>query len=401
MSKSSLALSNLRAVVILIVLAFHSVLAYLDFLPASSYPFDRAPYQWQAFPIIDSHHRWMGFDIFCAWQDVYLMSFMFFLSGLFVWPSLKRKQSWTFLSDRFKRIGVPLILVVAFLMPLAYYPTYLVSAADPSFAAYWGKLRSLPFWPSGPQWFLWQLLIFDLIAAGLYRFAPRSGELLGRLSSSARTHPIRYFFGLVAVSALAYIPLALIFSPWEWSHFGAFDFQLSRPLHYLVYFLAGLGIGAYGLERGLLSTEGSLGKNWLRWLAVAMATFLSWMGVTALIIDDGENAPLALRIAADVAFVLACAGGCFFFVAIFLRFGQHRSRVYDSLSDSAYGMYLVHYVFVVWMQFVLLGVPLFAIAKAGIVFSVTLALSWATVVAVQRIPFGSRLIGARRQISNQ
>ena len=63
----------------------------------------------------------------------------------------------------------------------------------------------------------------------------------------------------MAVSALAYVPLALIYSPWKWTHFGAFDFQMSRPLHYLVYFLAGLGIGAYGLDRGLLSTEGGLG----------------------------------------------------------------------------------------------------------------------------------------------
>jgi hypothetical protein len=34
MSRSSIALSNLRAVVIIIVLAFHAVLAYLASLPA-------------------------------------------------------------------------------------------------------------------------------------------------------------------------------------------------------------------------------------------------------------------------------------------------------------------------------------------------------------------------------
>ena len=39
-SKSSLALNNLRAVVILIVLAFHSVLAYLGSLGPSAFPFD-------------------------------------------------------------------------------------------------------------------------------------------------------------------------------------------------------------------------------------------------------------------------------------------------------------------------------------------------------------------------
>src|SRR5882757_3757934 len=95
-SRSSMALNNLRALVILVVVAFHSVLAYLGSLGSVAFPFDRSPFQWRAFPIIDSH-RWFGFDLFCAWQDVYLMAFMFFLSALFTWPSLTRKGGRTFL----------------------------------------------------------------------------------------------------------------------------------------------------------------------------------------------------------------------------------------------------------------------------------------------------------------
>jgi hypothetical protein len=67
MSKSSVALDNLRAFVILIVLAFHSVLAYLQFLPDSPYRFDTPPYKWQSIAIIDSA-RFLGFDLFCAYQ---------------------------------------------------------------------------------------------------------------------------------------------------------------------------------------------------------------------------------------------------------------------------------------------------------------------------------------------
>ena len=48
MSGASLALSNLRAVVILIVLAFHAMLAYLDALPPKAYAFDAPPHLWQA-----------------------------------------------------------------------------------------------------------------------------------------------------------------------------------------------------------------------------------------------------------------------------------------------------------------------------------------------------------------
>ena len=125
------ALHNLRAVVILIVLAFHSVLAYVQWIPQSTASFDDPPYQWRAFPILDSH-RWFGFDLFCAWQDVYLMSLMFLLSGLFVWPSLQRKRRWGFVRDRLRRLGFPYVFGLLVLMPIAFYPAYLATGGDPS-----------------------------------------------------------------------------------------------------------------------------------------------------------------------------------------------------------------------------------------------------------------------------
>src|SRR5271165_3961236 len=134
MSGTSIALNNLRAVVILVVLAFHSVLAYLGSLPAEVLPFDGPPYRWRSSPIVDSD-RWFGFDLFCAWQDVFLMSLFVLLSGLFVWPSLARKGTRGFLADRLLRLAVPYVLVVAFLMPIAHYPSYLQTAVDPSIAA--------------------------------------------------------------------------------------------------------------------------------------------------------------------------------------------------------------------------------------------------------------------------
>src|SRR4051812_42800768 len=84
-ARTSLAIDNLRAVVILLVLSFHSVLAYLQFLPSRPFAFDAPPFLWRAFPIVDAQ-RWFGFDLFCAWQDVFLMSFFLLLSGLFTWP---------------------------------------------------------------------------------------------------------------------------------------------------------------------------------------------------------------------------------------------------------------------------------------------------------------------------
>ena len=394
---TSLALSNLRALVILVVLAFHSVLAYLGSLTVTAFPFDDSPYKWRAFPIVDSH-RWFGFDIFCAWQDVYLMSLMFFLSALFTWPGLRRKQTGKFLADRCLRLGVPFVFALTVVMPLALYPVYRVTAVDPTLLGYVRHYQALPFWPNGPMWFLWQLLALTAVAAGLHRFAPQWIERLGRLSASAGNRPGRFFLALATASALAYVPLALIFTPWDWSNHGPLAFQLSRPLHYAVFYLAGLGVGAYGYERGLLAQDGMLARRWAVWLAGALAAFVLWMGLTALGMNDTMADSIALQSAVGVSFALACASGCLCVMAACLRFGVHRSRILDDLSQKSFGLYLLHYIFVVWLQYALLGVAVFAIAKAMFVFGGTVLLAWAATAALQSVPLGARLIGADRSV---
>lgn len=395
---SSRALINLRGLVILIVLGFHSVLAYLGSLNASAFVFDDPPYKWRAFPIVDVN-RWFGFDVFCAWQDVYLMALMFFLSALFTWPSLARKGRGQFLRDRALRLGVPFAFALIVVMPLALYPTYRVTAADPGLLAYGRHFMALPFWPNGPMWFLWQLLVLTFAAAGLHRWAPGWVEQLGRWSSAAATRPGRYFVGLAAASVLAYVPLALLFTPWAWSETGPLALQLSRPLLYAVFYAAGLGVGAHGLDRGLLSPAGMLARRWAVWLAAALASLVLWMGLTGLAMNEAEAASTSLQVAVDISFAVACASGCFFVMAACLRFATDRSRIFDSLAANAFGIYVLHYVFVVWLQYALLDVALFAVAKALIVVAGTLSLAWSTTVAARYVPFAWRLVGADRRAS--
>jgi len=393
MSKSSLALSNLRAFAILNVLAFHSFIAYLDSNPAKPPPFNAPPFEWTGKPVTDATAHWLGFDIFCAFQYLYLMQLMFFLSGLFVWTSLQRKGERVFLTDRLFRLGVPFLIGTYLLMPLAYYPTYLLTGGAPGFGPFWTQWTALPIWPSGPMWFLWFLFILNVAAAGLYRLVPGAGETLARLAARASEKPRKYFAALVIVSALAYVPLSLIFNPWEWVQAGPFGFQPSFAPQYVLYFLVGLAIGAAGLERGLLAEDSVLVKRWRLLLGGTLGGFVAWIVPTALIYD-GNTTP-GLQIIADLGFVFSAAAACFGLTALFLRFGTTRRRALDSMSQNAYGIYFVHYVFVTWMQYLLLSVALFAIGKAAIVFAVSLALSWAAAAAIGRIPFGARLMRAR------
>ena len=397
MSKPNVALNNLRAVVIVVVLAFHSALAYLASVPAQTSPFGAAPFTWQAFPVVDPQ-RWMGFDIFCAWQDVSLMSLMFFLSGLLAAGSLRRKGAWTYVSDRLWRIGVPFVAAIIFLSPLAFYPAYLARTAQPSFSGFWHQWFSLPFWPSGPEWFLWQLLVANGIAAVVFAVAPRVLEAFSRLAAWAGEHPVRFYGLLVGVSAAAYVPLALIYSPWNWNSFGPFSMQLSRPAHYLVYFFTGFVLGSYALDRGLLASDGPLARHWLAWWGAAIGGFALWAGLTALTRPEWSAANPLIQLASTLAFPIACAGGGIFLLAVCLRFSVRRYWVLDSLSANAYSMYLIHYVFVVWLQYALVGTGLYTIVKYAIVLSGALVMSWASSVAFDRV-FGAQLVAVRRAVS--
>jgi len=398
MSGPSLALNNLRAVVILVVVAFHSVLAYLGSLPPDLLPFNNPAYRWRSSPIVDGE-RWFGFDLFCAWQDVYLMSLFVLLSGMFVWPSLARKGAKSFLIDRLLRLAVPYALVVGLLMPIAHYPSYLQTAVDPSVVAYWEHFLALPFWPNGPAWFLQILVVAAVVAAALYAFARPLGDALARFSASVEAQPARYFAVMLAAAILAYVPLALVFGPWEWVQGGPFSVQLCRPLHYAFYFFAGMGIGAYGIERGLFAPDGLLVRRWRTWMAGALASMVVWLVVTAQTFGRDGPVPLGLQLAGDVSYVVACGASCLFVIALCLRFGRRSVPLLDSLKDCAYGIYLIHYVFIIWLQYLMLAAPVPAIVKASVVFVGTLLLSWSVVAAAaRRMPQVAYVIGADRRV---
>ena len=77
---------------------------------------------------------------------------------------------------------------------------------------------------------------------------------------------------------------------------------------------------------------------------------------------------------------------------MFQRFPIPASQWLDSLRANAYGIYLVHYPLVIWAQYYLLDWPLGAVAKAAIVFAVSLGGSWGLVAMARRIGAVGRII---------
>ncbi len=386
----NLALGYLRGFLVVLVLAHHSVLAYIDGPPQARSLLAQPPY-WRAFMVVDPHH-WAGFDLFIGFNDDFFMSLMFFLSGLFVWSSLKRKGNGSFVRDRVRRLGIPFLFAAAIVAPIAYYPSYLLTAGSHSVAGYVHDWLSFGDWPTGPAWFIWLLLAFDLCAAALYALMPNFGDAIGRLASNARLHPVRFFLLLFAASAAVFIPMLAIFGL-GWTSIGPFQFQTARLFHYAVYFLAGIGVGAYGIGRGLLASDGILARHWLRWTIGMLVVFAVSVVFALTVISKGAAmSPILVKVVGGAVFALTCGAISFAMLALFVRFATRRRWIWDSLSDNEYGMYLIHYMFVSWLQLAILSSPLPAIAKGLLVFAGVLLLSWGASATIRRIPAVSRIV---------
>src|SRR3954452_21564701 len=164
--------------------------------------------------------RWLGFDLVVLFNDSFFMACMFLISGLFVHDSLTRKGSAIFLRDRAWRLGIPFLVSVFVLMPIAYYPTFLryhlPGTTDFNFFHFWWRTITVGPWPSGPAWFLWVLLALDLIAAAVRAIAPDILKAFGRLISGLRDRPMTAFVAFLAVSVASYVPLHLAFGDGSW-----------------------------------------------------------------------------------------------------------------------------------------------------------------------------------------
>jgi peptidoglycan/LPS O-acetylase OafA/YrhL len=390
-SARNVPIGYLRAFVTVLVVAHHSLIAYHPDAPAPAQSWNSPLLLWSAFPVVDAQ-RVPGFALLIALNDVFFMSLMFFISGLFVWSSLTRKGAFGFLRDRVVRLGLPFAVAASVLAPLAYYPSYLQSGGNPELASFWAKWLALPAWPAGPAWFVWLLLAFGILAALLYVLAPRFGAALARLSANAGARPAAYVLGLILVSALAYLAMNLYLGYDAWVHWGPFFVQAGRVVHYAVYFFAGIGVGAFGIEQGLLDRGGKLARRWWLWLPGSLIAFAALTAAFLTALGMKFQPPALWTPALCLLFAVACAMLSFALTAVFVRLFQRSGPLFDSLSRNAYGIYLLHYVYATWLQYALLEAPLAGVEKGGIVFAGTLILSWATAALMRSFPMIARVI---------
>jgi surface polysaccharide O-acyltransferase-like enzyme len=331
--------------------------------------------------------RWIGLDIFENFNDVFFMSLMFLIGGLFLSKSIIKKGTYTFLKDRFYRLFIPFLFGGTLLMLIAYFPSYYKAHNSTDIVAYIKDFFVVEKWPVGPPWFIWVLFLFNLVFALLYSISPAFFNRFGkRLSKIHR--PVSFFAILFSVTGILYVPVAYTIGAGTWTGIGPFDFQLSRILLYFGYFLLGVFIGNTDFNTNLFSTESGIVKKWWLWILLALTVY------AILTIISG---PLAQWVAENkikefnawmiyyTIYTASCVLSSIAFITFFRKQIDSHKTLLGSLSRNAYLIYLIHYVFVIWCQFLLMKFNIPAIIKFSMTFILTLSLSWIASILLRKI----------------
>lgn len=374
----------LRSAITVLVVAHHCSLAYTTFAA-----FDANAYINSTHPVVDAS-RWIGLDIFENFNDIFFMSLMFFIGGLFLMKSIARKGMVAFIKDRFLRLLLPFMIGVSVFMLLAHFPAYYLAHHSVNLKDYIIDFFTVEHWPVGPPWFIWVLFAFNVVFAITYPLLKSFYIRTGKAIQSLGKRPLSCLGLFMLITWIAYVPMAMIVGMGTWTGWGPFDFQLSRIVLYFAYFILGTIVGSDHFQQGLFAETASLTRHWKLWCILAFIAY-TLIAINSIyeplrqLAMKGSLPPIAAWMIYFTIYVFSCVCSCMAFLTTFRAKCNKPVAWMDSLSANAYLIYLIHYVFVIWSQFALLDLPAPAFVKFVLSFSCSLGLSWGLSILLRRI----------------
>ena len=385
-------LDYLRGVIVALVVLDHSLQAY-------------APHfaKYWFLPDVD---RNIIFDVFHMFNNSFIMPILFFISGVFLIPSLDRRGVWSFTKERFLRLGVPFIVGIPLLAPIVSYAAVLAEegANAPHYTEFWVQSMTAESVQVGIFWFLYYLMLMIFIFTVIHKLFPFLTRLIVRWVSWMAYKPIVGFVLVCFISAVFLGVSDLKWgAPWFIGWGRVFHVQASRFMLLSFYFLVGVGLGGGQIleDKNLWAR---LASQWNTLVIATLAVGVFYIGYTLLNLEEGVyNMDFRLFLRAggfsnqDVPIPYAsmmpvltrttlhgifCALQTLMFLAIFYRFFNRDNETLSSLSRCSYGIYLTHECFVVWLHYFMYGNELPVVIKFIVTAVISLSVSW---LLVQRV----------------
>ncbi len=397
-------LDYFRAFLVVLVVLDHSMHAYSE--------------HFQNFWFIQDPSVSSLMDILHLHNDSFMMPSLYFLAGIFVFPSFLRRGVTSFFKEKFLRLGVPFLLGVPTLNAVISYGKFYASR-DYAYTgwSFWEFYKSyyLQNPIPGVFWFLAYLLALTAFAILLYALSPKMIEGLSSFVKGLIRRPVPGFVLLSFLSALILGISDLIWgAPWWIGFWKIFYVRSARFILKILYFLMGCGFGYAGLHT---STDliNKLRESWQRWFCLMVVSGALYIGYTLSYFYDGAfsddirlyfkrgggldygltviatYAPMVLiRTTLLGIFIAAQFMG---YLSLFARFLNNGSLLWGSLAVCSYGIFIVHEPMVVWLHIWLLPENVHPLFKFMMTGGLALLLSWVLVQFVLlKIPGFKRIL---------
>ncbi len=356
--------NHLRFLMVAFVVLFHASISYSDLVP-----------WWFTHDIYSP-----VFNIIILLCDVFMMPVLFFISGYFAIPSLKEKGTVIFIISKIKRLGIPFLIGVIFLVPIMpfirtlrysnkpitvinyieFWTNYLKSAGDVHF----GFITSADTFNHYHLWFLMLLLTFFIIYSILRKSWIFISKRFRRSRTANKTHPkpsfkILLIFGVI--TSLGYFISIQLFPMGYWFNcWNIIIFQPTKLLLYIAYFLFGI----YGF-----SNNWFLGNNHFRFSMIwALLSILFFAGLILTVEGAIKQQSLVISLLFSAARSFLCLAILISSISFASCYWNKTAMTKLNMSANSYNIYIVHLPIVVLFQYLFTNLELFCKGAVWIKF---------------------------------
>ena len=328
--------------------------------------------------------------VFGLINQSWFMGALFLLSGYFTPGSFDRKGPGSFLKDRLLRLGIPLIIFIFVLSPVAsigYWqmPASLTGITTPLTWQAYPHLLGM-----GPLWFVTMLLIFDFSYA-VWRMLTKNRTSYSMGKSSLPSCLLIGVF-ILALALVSYLVRIVVPMGKE-----VLDFPtLSYLPQYLSLFVLGTVASRHNWFRTLPNSMGLVGfvaalVAGVLLFPLAFSGHLFSLELTPALSNSLGNGhwQSAVYTLWDSTFAV---GMCLGVITLSRRFLDRPGRLGSFMSQHSFTVYIIHTPLIVFLAVSLKGIELENLLKFGLTAAIGVPLCFAVAYIVRKIPLASRIL---------
>jgi glucans biosynthesis protein C len=318
----------------------------------------------------------------------FAMGLFFLIAGYFSPRAYDSRGSKGFLLERFKRLGIPLVLFEIVLNPPIHYA---VAVHEGEFqGSFWSYL---PFYPTdvgsfgdGPVWFLVALLIFSVCYA-LWRIV--TGILPARSPKEGLRKATLPGNGAIALFALTVGLITFVVRIWSpWGHY--LEPWHLEPAHFPQYIsMFVIGILAFRSGWSIESFQTQT-KTW-RWIALLFVLLVPVLAVaagalTGSLDERGAGGLNWLSLAYSIWEGFMCIAMSITVLALFAQHFNRQGRLARTLSDNCFAVYVLHSIVIIPLALALSDIHINLGLKFLLVTPVAMTLCYLVAYYFRKIP---------------